>query len=156
VNDVRVHEPADNAAAAFNAMREELALLRAAMGKFAARQDELAARDYAPDLAQIIALQDQTVGSVRALTQCPGVALTPEVIAAQIEAAAVTARRDDHEALGEATRKLTESSQRMDAMVGRARTRQEQLLARMWSCVFGAGAVLVLLILAQLFGVHWR
>jgi hypothetical protein len=144
--------PTDNAAAAFDAMRRQLALLAAAVEGFAARQDVIAARDYAPDLAQIIELQDWSVKAIKTLAGRPGIALTPEVIAEQIEAAAVTVRCADHEALAEATRRQIEATRHLEAMIGQARAKQQQSDALIWAWVSGAITVLVVIALRHLRG----
>jgi hypothetical protein len=142
--------PADNAAAAFEALRRQLALLHAAVEGFAARQDVIAARDYAPDLARIVDLQNRMVSAINTLGSKPAMALTPESMAAEIEKAAVTARRADHEALADAARQQVAVAWELNGMIGRVRMEADQLDAQIWSWLFGAGTVLVLLILPQL------
>lgn len=142
----------DDAAAAFEAMRGELALLRAAVRGFAARQEDLVARDYTPDLARLLGRQDQMVDAINALARRPGLALTPEGMATRIEAAAVATRRADHEALAEAARRQAEAARRLDTMIGRVRTERQQLDALIWAWLFGAITVLVLIIFRQLGG----
>jgi hypothetical protein len=150
MSDLAVHEApdapsADDPAAAFEAMRGELALLRYAVQGFAGKQEEIAARDYAPDLARLIDVQEQLCGAVRTLDQRPGVALTPEMVAAQIERAAATARKADHEA-------LSATASQLDTMIGRVRTEQQQRDALIWAWLAGMMTVMTLMTLAQWIG----
>jgi hypothetical protein len=135
--------PPDDAASAFEAMRGELALLTAATRGFASRQEEIASRDYADDLARLVALQERICGAIRTLAERPGVALTPETFAARLVDAAATSRRDDHAM-------LTRASQQLDGMIGRIRERQAQRDALVWAFLSGMITVLILIALAQL------
>jgi hypothetical protein len=145
-----VDMPEGDPGLAFDAMRQELAMLRYAVQGFAGKQEELAARDYTPDLARLIDLQDQMVGAINALARRPGVALTPETMAAQIEAAVVTARRGDRETLADATRGQVAAAQQLDAMIGRVRDRQKQRDALIYAWVAGMMTLMALIIIVEL------
>ncbi|MDQ8756914.1 hypothetical protein RCO27_11820 [Sphingosinicella sp. LHD-64] len=146
--------PPDDAAAAFEAMRRQLALLTSAVEGFAARQEAIAARDYAPDLARLIKAQGQVHEAINELNRRPGVSLTPKDIAEQIDAAAVTNRLADHTALVEAAHGQAEAARRLDAMIGRLRTDQQQRDALAWAWLAGMVTVMVLVILAQVVGMR--
>lgn len=140
--------PALDAAMAFENMRRQLALLTAATEGFAARQAALEARDYAPDLGRLAGAMDRTHEAINILNRRPGVALTPETVAAQIERAAVPLRRADHDALREAVQALGQATQRIDGIVDRARTREQQCDALIWAVMAGVLIATVCFVLA--------
>ena len=140
--------PALDASTAFENMRRQLALLTAATEGFAARQAVLEARDYAPDLARLAGAMERTHEAINILYRRPGVALTPETVAAQIESAAAPLRRADHDALGKAAQALDRATQHIDAIAGRARTREKQMDAVIWAVMAGILIATVSFILA--------
>ncbi|WP_294256653.1 hypothetical protein [uncultured Sphingomonas sp.] len=63
---------------AFNDMSRKLAGLTAAVDGFAARQQELHARDYGPDLEKIRDGYDKVCGAINILAKRPAMTLTPQ------------------------------------------------------------------------------
>ncbi len=117
-----IHDPE----VAFEAMTRKLAGLTAAVEGFAARQQELHARDYGPDLVRI---QDQWAEIVRvfqALTEKPGIALTPETLAPQIVEAGARVRAADHQAWSNAIRELGGAIQSINGMAASAMNAETQ------------------------------
>ncbi len=136
---VSTSAPSSNSAndpvAAFERMSHKIAGLTAAVEGFAARQQELHARDYGPDLAKIHKRQDDAKHAILTLTDRPGVKLTPSEIAEQIEAAGARVRARDHQAWAEAHRAQLQATRALDAVVASALTARMQ---RRW--IWGAAA----------------
>ncbi|MDH7974484.1 DUF6118 family protein [Sphingomonas sp. AR_OL41] len=131
---------ANDPVAAFERMSHRIAGLTAAVEGFAARQQELHARDYGPDLAKIHKRQDDAKEAILVLADRPGVKLTPRDIAEQIGAAAAQVRERDHHALVEAHRAQLQATRALDAVVASALTAQ---LQRRWLWGAAAGAFLL-------------
>lgn len=129
----------DDPEVAFATMSRKLAGLTAAVEGFAARQQELHARDYGPDLAKIHERWNMVVESFEMLADKPGVALTPETIARQIEAAGTQGRADDHRAWNGANHALVGTVQELKGMVASAHSAETQQL---W--IAGAAALALL------------
>ncbi|MBA4040391.1 MAG: hypothetical protein C0474_01025 [Sphingobium sp.] len=119
---------ADDPQVAFEAMSRRLAGLTAAVEGFAARQQELHARDYGPDLANISALSGKMVEAINKLAAKPGVALTPETLAPQIAEAGARVRAADHQAWSNANRELGVAIQSLDRVVASAMRAETQKL----------------------------
>ncbi len=126
----------DDPEVAFEAMSRKLAGLTAAVEGFAARQQELHARDYGPDLAKIHERWGKVVDAFKFLAEKPGVALTPETIAPQIAEAGARVRAADHQALSNANRELGTAIESLNGLVASARTAEAQ---KLW--VIGAATV---------------
>jgi len=111
---------------AFDAMSRKLAGLTAAVEGFAARQQELHARDYGPDLARIHAMSGETVDAINKLAAKPGVALTPETLSPQIAKAGERVRAADHQAWATANRELGAAIQALNGVVASAMKAETQ------------------------------
>ncbi|MEI9852266.1 MAG: DUF6118 family protein [Sphingomonas sp.] len=118
----------DDPEVAFEAMSRKLAGLTAAVEGFAARQQELHARDYGPDLAKIHERWGKVVDAFQFLAAKPGVALTPETIAPQIAEAGARVRAADHQAWSNANRELGTAIESLNGLVASARTADAQKL----------------------------
>lgn len=127
--------PANDPVAAFERMSHRIAGLTTAVEGFAARQQELHARDYGPDLAKIHKRQDDAREAILTLAERPGVKLTPRGIAEQIEAAGAQVRERDHRAWAEAHRAQLHATKALDAVVASALTARVQ-----WRWIWGAAA----------------
>lgn len=141
----QVSDPAE----AFEQMRRQLALLTAAVEGFASRQQVLEARDYAPDLAQLIERQGRLVEAVNALAKRPAMALTPETLAEQILQAGSAGRRADHELLQSEVSRQSCATKQIEAIIGQARTREQQRDALIWAALIGAVTILALWLIAS-------
>jgi hypothetical protein len=116
----------DHTEAAFEAMNQRLAGLTAAIDGFAARQQELHARDYTQDLARIHDRQDGVRKAIYTLAERPAMALTPEQVASQISEAGVKARDADHQAMNAAQRDLRRAIGTIGSIVASAMTARDQ------------------------------
>jgi Family of unknown function (DUF6118) len=126
-----IHEPpveADQTVQAFNEMSRKLAGLTAAVDGFAARQQELHARDYGPDLEKIRDGYDKVCGAINVLAKRPAMTLTPQDVAKQIESAGAQGRADDHRAWTGANHALSSTVQELKGMVAAAHSAETQQL----------------------------
>lgn len=114
-------------------------------GGFAARQQELHARDYGPDFAGIHQRLDKANLAVRTLSERPAMQLTPAMIATQIRAASEQGRAADHQAWSIANQQLGNAFQSLNDVVASARTAEKQ---RLWI----AGAAAAALVIGFAFG----
>lgn len=135
----------DEPEVAFEVMSRKLAGLTAAVDGFAARQQELHARDYGPDLAKIHERQEKVRAAILTLNERPAMALTPHLIASQIEIAGAQGRAADHKALANAHRELGQASQSLNSVVASALAAQTQ---KLWI----AGAAAAALVIGFAFG----
>lgn len=108
-----------------------MAGVTAAVDGFAERQQDLLGRDYSEDLALIQQSSEGLRKAVDELAQKPAIALTPEIIGRQIEAAGQGVYRDTNQALLAAQGGLQSSIAALSRVTGsvRAAKRQNQMLA---------------------------
>jgi len=132
----------DPAAAAFEELRREVAMVHRAMGGLAA--ERTAIPDYSETLGQI--LQASAVSALRfkELKELPALHLTPESIGQQIDAAAEVSRRA-HEAV------LQQTTRELNAYIQSARTAKSQ---RLWITATGAVCLIVGIALGAVIGGH--
>lgn len=116
----------DDPEVAFDAMTRKLAGLTAAVEGFAARQQELHARDYGPDLVKIQEQWAEIVHAFKTLKEKPGIALTPKTLAPQIAEAGERVRAADHQAWASASRELGAAIQSLKGVVASAMKAQTQ------------------------------
>jgi hypothetical protein len=138
-----IHEPpveADQTVQAFNDMSRKLAGLTAAVDGFAARQQELHARNYGPDLVKILDGYDKVCGAINILAKRPAMTLTPQDVAKQIEAASTQARAEDHRAWTVASHALASIVQELKGIIASAHSAETQQL---WIAGAAAFALLV-------------
>lgn len=114
-------------AAAFEAMGRRLAGLTAAVDGLAVTFQEVHARDYSPELAKIDARFEAVRDFVDKLKEKPAMALTPEKIAAEIEAAGRNGRQADHTAWRQAQNELHIAANSIGRVVGSALEEERQL-----------------------------
>lgn len=127
------------------AMDRRLAGLTAAVEGFAVRQQELHARDYAPELAAIQAKWEKARTAFDHLSAKPALSLSPESLTDKIEMAGATLRKADHEALAHARRDLREMIGAIGSVAASARTARDQ---NRWL----AGAVVAAMVLGCILG----
>ncbi|SEH20094.1 hypothetical protein SAMN05428974_3838 [Sphingopyxis sp. YR583] len=111
---------------AFDAMGQRLAGLTASVDGFAARQQELHARDYSPELGRIHDRCDAIAKEIAAMKDRPALALSPQLIAGQIEAAGKSVRQDDHRAWDNAQQQLEAAARGITAVTASANSAQQQ------------------------------
>ncbi|MDE8652557.1 DUF6118 family protein [Novosphingobium album (ex Liu et al. 2023)] len=133
-------EPVDPTEAAFEAMTTKLAGLTAAIDGFAARQQELHARDYTTDLAKVQEACAKTHEAIHILAKRPAMALTPQAMAKELQMAAVSVREADHRVLAGAERDLRSAIGTITSVVASALTARQQ---KQWAAGIAAGALVL-------------
>lgn len=134
--DVGPEEPAD-AAAAFEALRREVALLNVAIAGLAAAQAP--APDYSETLGEIAKGVSVAVGRLGRVLASPALAVSPADLARQIAVAGDEARRQDRAAVHQAQEALLRSARDLDGWIDRARLASVQN----WRLVQAAGVGVV-------------
>lgn len=138
--DVRPAEPAD-AAAAFEALRREVALLNVAVAGLAA--ERAPAPDYSETLGEIAKGVSVAVGRLGKVMTSPAFASSPADLARQI-AAGEEARRQDRATVHQAQEALQRSARDLDGWIDRARLASAQNWRLVQAVAVGvvAGAIL--------------
>jgi len=113
-------------AVAFEGISRRLAGLTAAVEGMAARQQELHARDYSTELAQILKSEKWVATEIRSLAERPAMALTPDGIGRQIHDAGISARREDRQTLENGHHQLQNAIGKLDGVVASALTAENQ------------------------------
>jgi hypothetical protein len=132
----------DPAAAAFEALREEVALARRAVAGLAAERATIP--DYSETLGQILQACAAAARKFKELKELPALHLTPESIGRQIDDAAETARRANHAVLTDASAALQQTTRDLKAHLQSARSAKSQhiWLAATGAVCFAVGIVL--------------
>lgn len=117
-HNVRLAESAD-AAAAFEALRREVALLNVAVAGLAAERAR--APDYSETLGEIAKGVSVAVGRLGKVMTSPAFALSPADLARQIAAVGEEARRQDRATVNQAQEALQRSARDLEGWVDRAR-----------------------------------
>jgi hypothetical protein len=116
--DVRTEEPAD-AAAAFEALRREVALLNVAVARLAA--ERASAPDYSETLSEIAEGVSVAVGRLGKVMVSPALATSPTEMAQTIAVAGEAARRQDRLVVHQAIDALQRGAQDLRGWVDSAR-----------------------------------
>jgi hypothetical protein len=134
-------DPAD-AAAAFEALRREVALLNVAVAGLAAERSPVP--DYSETLGEIAKGVSVAVGRLGRLLASPAFVQSPADLARQIAAAGDEARRQDRAAVREAQEALLRSARDLDGWIDRARLASLQNWRLVQAAAIGvvAGAIL--------------
>lgn len=134
-------EPAD-AAAAFEALRREVALLTVAVAGLAA--ERVPAPDYSETLGEIAKGVSMSVGRLGKVMTSPAFALSPAELARQIAAAGDEAGRQDRASVHQARDALQRSARDLDEWIDRARLASLQNWRLVQAAAIGvvAGAIL--------------
>ena len=129
-------------AEAFEALRREVALLRRALEGLAAEQK--AQPDYSGVLAGIGARIKEQNAALGAMAETPALQMTPEAMGQQLLRASDQVRAEDARLLGHAQQAMTGAALRMEAVVEKVKTAQEQQKARILAAVVAAvlGAII--------------
>lgn len=140
--------PADqDATAAFEAMNRRLAGMSAAIDGFAARFVHLQERDYSADLARIDERFERLREAINTLNLRPAMALTPEDIASQVDAAARRVKEIEQEAWSRARQQLNAEVRSIRDVVFTAREASKQNRWLMYSGAMGVALGLALMYL---------
>lgn len=140
--------PTPDAAAAFEDLRREISLQRAAIEGLTAAKDKLP--DYSPTLRDISSRLDRIDKEIECINDKPAMRLTPETLATRVADAATNVRAEDRNAIGEAREALARSLGRVEGMIKQKRSNTEQDWWVTWAATGGAlVAAFVTLILFQ-------
>ena len=139
-----VSPPADPAAAAFEMLREEVALARRAVAGLSAERAGIEIPDYSETLANILQACMTTAERLKELSQTPALRKTAQSWGREIEAAAETARRADQHALSQAITALQDATDNLSSWISSAHDadRQNTWLKVTGSVSLAAGMVL--------------
>ena len=141
---------ADPAMLAFEALREEVALVRRAVAGLAAERASIEVPDYSETLGQIMRASAATAHSLKALAEMPALRLSAKDWSHEIATAAHEARQSDQQALVEARYGFERMAVEMAAHLGSARSAERQ---RQWLVATTAGGVICgMLLLAIIVG----
>jgi hypothetical protein len=125
---------------AFATMNHRLAGLTAAVDGFAARQQEIHARDYGQDLAQIQKDLAETRDAIRILAKRPAMTLTPDEIGQRIDEVSKALRANDQRVIESARHGLDTVTRSIATIVASA---MQARIQRLW-IAGAAGAAIVL------------
>lgn len=137
-------QPAD-AATAFEDLRREISLQRAAIEGLTAAKDKLP--DYSPTLREMETRLGQLEKHVESINERPAMQLTPLTIATEMHEGLITYRADDRKILVEACDALARSLGRVEGMIKQKRSNDEQDWWVTWAATGGLlfGAFLTLI-----------
>ena len=141
-NDAEATQPeaaADPAALAFEALREEVSLLRRGVAGIAAERAAIETPDYSETLGQIMRTSAATAAGLKAFGAMPALRLTAQDWGREIAAASEPARRADQEALTGAHDAFQQAAHDMAASLSSARLADNQ---RRWLLYTGAVGIL--------------
>ena len=124
--DSEVELDTDPAAEAFTRLEREMALMRRAVEHLASERADIVIPDYAATLAEMAKRLGAVSRGIATIAEQPAMQLTPDSMAARIEAVAQTSRRADHDQILQARQDLGHAAQDMRAVVAAARTVDEQ------------------------------
>ena len=136
--------PVDEAAAAFEELRQEIALMRRALAGLSAEHASIEVPDYSQTLSKMAAALNAILKTNKDLAEAPALRMNAQNWAEQIAAASRTARQADREALDHARSGFDEITRAMSASFASARAADAQL---MWMLgVAGSGLAVGVLI----------
>jgi hypothetical protein len=141
---------ADPATLAFEALRQEVALVRRAVAGLAAERASIEIPDYSETLGQIMRASAATAQSMNALAAIPALRLSAKDWSHEITTAAQEARHSDQQAFAEARYGFERMAAEMAALLRSARLAERQ---RQWLiCTTAGGIVAGMLLLAIIVG----
>ena len=136
--------PADPAALAFEALREEVALLRRGVAGLAAERAAIEIPDYSETLGQIMRTSAATATGLKSLGAMPALRLTAQDWGREIAAASEPARHADQEALTCARDAFQQAAHDMAASLSSARLAENQHRWLLWTGAVGILAGMLL------------
>lgn len=149
-DDDRGHEAGDDPALAFERLRGEVALLRAAVEGLTAARESINIPDYEPTLERTEKILVALAQRIDPIAKSPLLSMTPDSMARQIATAATAARREDARLVAEARAGLDQAAREIGNRLASARRGDEQ---NRWLMIAGGvGLVLGLLLYALLAG----
>ncbi|MEG3143180.1 hypothetical protein U1839_00815 [Sphingomonas sp. RT2P30] len=125
----------DDTAQAFEALRQEVSLARSAVAGLTAARENVP--DYSLTLAEISDSLKAASAAINRIEKSPVARLSPVSFAAEINKAASDARAEDRAILQQYRDTMSNSIGRLDGLVKRGQTTDQQLRRVIWS---GAGS----------------
>ncbi len=120
--------PVDEAAAAFEELRQEIALMRRAVAGLSAEHASIEVPDYSQTLGQMGKALNAILRTNKELAVAPALQMTAQNWAEQIAATSRTARQADREALDRARLGFEELARALSASLASARAADAQLM----------------------------
>ena len=139
----------DPATLAFEALREEVALVRRAVAGLAAERAANASPDYTETLAKIMNSCATIAANLKTLAAAPALQRTAHSLAQDIAAAGEEARRSDHQTLTQARDAFQQAAYDLSAKLTSAKAAEKQRQWLLWTGIvaFFAGVLLLALII---------
>lgn len=134
----------DPATQAFARLEGEMALMRRAVEHLAAEKTAITIPDYSTTLGEMAKKLAAIAQGTNAIADKPAMRLTPDDMAARIDAVGRQARQADAEALRQVRIAFDQESNAMRQIVGNARTALEQRRHLRWATAIGLAAGVVL------------
>ena len=131
---------ADPATRAFARLEGEMALMRRAVEHLAAEKAEIVIPDYSTTLGEMAKRLGVIAQGLVTIADKPAMHLTPEELAARIEAAAEKSRASDKATLREAREAHHEAARIIHGLVGAVRGTDEQRKHLIWAASGGLAA----------------
>ena len=129
-------DQADTAiAAAFEELRREVSLTRAAVEGLTAARERMP--DYSVTLGQIAERLKATAAAADRIERAPAVSLSPDAMVTEIMKASAAARAADARLIQEARDALAQSLGRVDGIVKRGQAADRQIRRQCWAAVGG-------------------
>lgn len=116
----------DPAAMAFDELRSEVLTLRLAIQRLAAAPSEIEIPDYTETLTEIRGATVALVSNYKKMRDAPALSVTPDQLAAQINAASVEARKAERQSLQNAENSFVTITRELTGFVESARTADQQ------------------------------
>ena len=139
----------DPAAMAFDELRSEVLTLRLAIQRLAAAPSEIEIPDYTETLTEIRGAAVALVGHYKKLRDAPALSVTPDQLAAQINAASVEARKAERQSLQNAEASFITVALELTGFVDSARTADRQIK---WNLAMLALGLILGVMVSWLFG----
>ena len=135
----------DPATLAFEALRQEVALVRRAVAGLAAERAAIEVPDYSETLGQIMRASAATAQNLKALAEMPALRRSAKDWGREIAFAAEGARRSDQQAFAHAQHELERMVHEMAACLRSARSAGDQRLLLIWTAAGGTAAGMLLM-----------
>ena len=122
----------DPASKAFDRLRREVTTMRLAVEHLADAPGKIEIPDYTETLTHIDGRITATHKALRTLADRPAIALTPEILAQQIAAAGVEARRVEQATFNKATSTFITLGRELSSITASALTERQQFKMQLW------------------------
>lgn len=134
--------PIEDFTQAFEALRGETSLIRAAVEGLTAARERLP--DYSVTLGQMAEALQEAADGINRIERSPAVRLSPAALTLEIIKAGTDARVEDARRLDEAREAIARSVGRIDGIVERGQAADRQFHRLIWSCSGSALAGILL------------